>query len=103
MIVERKRCVLVGRPHGVHGGLGAAVAPAEPEWHAFWTPFRTEIAARGFISRLERVTGLDYRVLKTDRDRYQVAFSYASDDELDNKLSQISAATGLQLSGQLPR
>ena len=35
--------------------------------------------------------------------KFQVAFSYASDDELDNKLSQISAATGLQLSGQLPR
>ena len=38
--------------------------PLEPEWHAFWNPFRSEVAATGFVRRLENVTGLDYRIAK---------------------------------------
>ena len=36
--------------------------PPEPHWYSFWNPFRSEIAANGFVSRLESVTGIDYRV-----------------------------------------
>lgn len=72
------------------------------EWHTFWTPFRTEIAARGFVNRLENVTGIDYRVVKADTGVYQVAFAYAGTEELESKLEQITAATGLDLSGPLP-
>ena len=75
---------------------------AEPEWHAFWNPFRSEIAARGFVRRLESVTGLDYRVVKVKQGVYQVAFSYSNDTERDTKLSQIAAATGLDVSDSLP-
>ena len=74
---------------------------SEPEWHAFWTPFRSEIAARGFVRRLESVTGLDYRIVKIKNGVYQVTFSYLDDTERNTKLSQISAATGLDLSENL--
>lgn len=67
------------------------------QWYAFWSPFRTEIAATGFITRLQRVTGLDYRVVKIEAGVYEVAFAYSDDDEIMSNLSQISAATGLRL------
>lgn len=66
-------------------------------WYSFWNPFRSEIAARGFVSQLEKVTGLDYRVVKVKAGVYEVAFAYDNDMERRTKLSQISAATGLEL------
>ena len=69
----------------------------EQYWHEFWNPFRSEIAARGFVSQLEKVTGLDYRVMKVEAGVYQVGFAYSDDDERRFKISQISAATGLDL------
>ena len=79
--------------------------PFEPEpletmqqWYAFWSPFRSEVAAAGFVDQLQRVTGLDYRVVKVKTGVYEVAFAYRSDDEITVNLSQISAATGLNLS-----
>lgn len=72
--------------------------PAEPGWQSFWNPFRSEIAAQGFVRRLENVTGLDYRVVKIKNGVYEVAFSYNDDAERSSKLTQIAAATGLDLS-----
>ena len=76
---------------------GTAAADVLPQWHAFWSPFRTEIAADGFVTQLERVTGLDYRVVKVETGVYEVAFAYGDDDEIIENMAQISAATGLQL------
>ena len=69
----------------------------ELQWYSFWNPFRSEIAARGFVTQLEKVTGLDYRVVKVRIGTYEVAFAFDSDVERRTKLSQISAATGLDL------
>ena len=80
----------------------ALTLTTEPEWHAFWNPFRSEIAANGFVRRLESVTGIDYRVTKVRHGVYQVAFPYRDPAERDTKLSQIAAATGLDLSGGVP-
>ena len=66
-------------------------------WHEFWNPFRSEIAAKGFVSQLEKVTGLDYRVVKIKTGVYQVGFAYDNDEERRIKVAQISAATGLDL------
>jgi len=75
-----------------------AAEPAEPlQWYAFWSPFRSEVAANGFVDQLQRVTGLDYRVVKVKSGVYEVAFAYQDDQEITANLSQISAATGLQL------
>ncbi len=73
------------------------VIQTELQWYSFWNPFRSEIAARGFVSRLEKVTGLDYRVVKIKIGVYEVAFAYDDDRERRTKLMQISAATGLEL------
>jgi len=75
-----------------------AAEPAEPlQWYAFWSPFRSEVAANGFVDQLQRVTGLDYRVVKVKPGVYEVAFAYEDDQEITANLTQISAATGLQL------
>ncbi|HSM31912.1 MAG TPA: hypothetical protein VK854_14535 [Woeseiaceae bacterium] len=70
---------------------------ATPQWYAFWSPFRSEVAANGFVDQLQRVTGLDYRVVKVKPGVYEVAFAYEDDQDIIANLSQISAATGLQL------
>ncbi len=72
--------------------------PGTMQWQSFWNPFRSEIAANGFVAQLERVTGLDYRVLRVKPGHYEVAFAYLNDAERRPKLSQIEAATGLELS-----
>ena len=84
--------------------------PAEPvliragtlptQWHAFWSPFASRIAANGFVSRLETVTGFDYRVIKVENGEFEVAFAYTSDAERDAILTSIATATGLELPGQ---
>lgn len=77
---------------------GEPVPTAEaPQWYAFWSPFRSEIAASGFVSRLQSVTGLDYRVVKVKNGVYEVAFAYVDEEEIIDSLAQISAATGLEL------
>lgn len=68
-------------------------------WYAFWSPFRSEIAADGFVSQLQRTTGLDYRVVKLKPGVYEVAFAYSDDSDIQDKLMQIASATGLDLSG----
>ncbi|MGI9204454.1 MAG: hypothetical protein ACR2Q3_10615 [Woeseiaceae bacterium] len=73
--------------------------PQETLWYSFWNPFRSELAANGFVTQLERVTGLDYRVVKVKSGVYEVAFAYGDDTERNTKLAQISAATGLELTG----
>ncbi len=71
---------------------------AVPEnWFAFWSPFRSEIAASGFISRLQRETGIDYRVVKVKPGVYEVAFAYDGDADIDAKLATITRATGLEM------
>lgn len=74
------------------------MAPEETlQWYAFWSPFRSEVAANGFVEQLQRVTGLDYRVVKVKSGVYEVAFAYEDDQQITARLSQISAATGLKL------
>ena len=73
------------------------VVIGEPSWYSFWNPFRSEIAANGFVTQLEKVTGIDYRVVKVETGVYEVAFAYNDDAERKAKLSQISVATGLDL------
>jgi len=69
------------------------------QWYSFWNPFRSEIAASGFVAQLERVTGIDYRVVKIKPGVYEVAFAYAANEDIPVNLSQISAATGLDMPG----
>lgn len=89
----------VEMPPDVAIAVGDGPLAADLKWHAFWSPFRSRIAADGFVGRLESVTGFDYRVVKMDNGIYEVAFAYASDDERLSKLEAIEAATGLEMPG----
>lgn len=71
-------------------------------WHPFWQPFRSQIAANGFASRLTAITGIDYRVLRLKPGAYQVAFAYTDDLERNAKLAQIESATGLRVAEATP-
>lgn len=71
----------------------------EPHWFAFWSPFRSELAANGFVSQLQKTTGLDYRVVRLKPGVYEVAFAYSDDSDIQDKLTTISSATGLDLPG----
>jgi len=69
----------------------------EENWYAFWSPFRSEIAANGFVSKLQETTGIDYRVVKVKTGVYEVAFAYIDDADIQEKLARISSATGLNM------
>lgn len=71
--------------------------PTPVKWHAFWSPFGSRIAADGFVSRLESVTGFDYRVVKVDNGVFEVAFAHTTDRERDEMLAVIASAAGLEL------
>lgn len=74
-------------------------AAVDEKWYAFWSPFRSEIAASGFIARLQETTGIDYRVVKVKTGVYEVAFAYVDDADIKDKLARISDATGLDMTG----
>ena len=71
----------------------------EENWYAFWSPFRSELAANGFVTKLQETTGIDYRVVKVKTGVYEVAFAYVDDTDIQDKLARISSATGLDVSG----
>jgi hypothetical protein len=76
----------------------ASLPPVSPlRWYAFWSPFRSELAANGFVSQLQRTTGMDYRVVRVKPGVYEVAFAYDRETDIENKLAAISAATGLEM------
>jgi hypothetical protein len=71
----------------------------DDNWYAFWSPFRSEIAAQGFVAKLQEATGIDYRVVKVKTGIYEVAFAYEDDADIQDKLARISDATGLDMTG----
>jgi len=77
-----------------------APQPQTEHWYAFWSPFRSELAANGFVSQLQRTTGMDYRVVQLKPGVYEVAFLYAGEDDIESKLVAISAATGLEIADE---
>lgn len=70
---------------------------AQENWYAFWSPFRSELAANGFVSQLQKTTGMDYRVVRLKPGVYEVAFAYGGDEDIAAKLAAISTATGLEM------
>jgi hypothetical protein len=77
-----------------------APQPQTEHWYAFWSPFRSELAANGFVSQLQRSTGMDYRVVRLKPGVYEVAFLYDGEDDIETKLVAISAATGLEMADE---
>lgn len=74
-------------------------APDEPAWYPLWDPFHSELSANAFARRLERITGLDYRVVKTAPAQYRVLMAYETEEQRNINLSLIEEATGLVIAG----
>ncbi len=68
-------------------------------WFPVWDPFHSELSANAFARRLERITGLDYRVLRVGPAEYRVAVAYASEEQRQANVAAIEQATGLSITG----
>ena len=67
---------------------------SDENWYAFWSPFRSELAANGFVSKLQESTGIDYRVVKVKTGVYEVAFAdeggFRVEDLVDKRYQPVS-------------
>ncbi len=96
---------LVATPNAVPNTAMAATLPdyaAPPpadDWHVIWTPFRSELSAKGFAEHLGQTTGYRFRVLRAGPGQYRVAVASAAGADPSESLRAIEAATGLALPG----
>jgi hypothetical protein len=65
--------------------------------HLFWSPFRSEWAARGFARRLTESTEVPVEVIHMGPGNYRVAFNYQDESERLARIERIETVTGLQL------
>jgi len=65
--------------------------------HLFWSPFRSEWAARGFATRLTAATAVPVLVVEEGRGKYRVGFDYQDETERLARVAQIETITGLEL------
>lgn len=65
--------------------------------HLFWSPFRSEWAARGFAGRLTASTQVPVQVVNVGPGQYRVAFSYRDETERLARIAHIETVTGLKL------
>lgn len=79
------------------------LAPDDSLRFVFWSPFRSERAARGFADRLSLATAVRVDVVHLAPGRFRVAFDYRDEAERRTLLERIEQITGLQLSGDLPQ
>jgi len=65
--------------------------------HLFWSPFRSELAARGFADRLSSATDVAVLVVEAGPASYRVGFSHRDDAERRALIERIETVTGLEL------
>ena len=97
-IVDPPVRTVVIEPAAVNSDL-ATINDDALQWYSFWHPFTSELSANGFRDRLERVTGLNYRVVRDDSGEFHVAVAYQDEQSRESNLVAIEAATGLNLRG----
>jgi hypothetical protein len=70
-------------------------APGFADTAQVWTPFHSEVSARGFANRLSEQIEHPFAVERQGPGAYQVVFRYSSPGERDVVLAEVSALTGL--------
>ena len=70
----------------------------EPLFYAVWSPFRSELSAKGFARKLTVQTSRRFRVVRTP-DGYQVGFDYSSDHEKAAVAAVVDRLTGGRSNG----
>lgn len=68
-----------------------------PVFQNAWMPFRSERSARGFAEKLSTQLDRQFQVLKRGAGRYEVGFSYASEDERMQGLASVENLTGYRV------
>lgn len=70
---------------------------AATDRYLFWSPFRSEWAARGFARRLVTATGVPVEVIHAGPGIYRVGFPYRDETERLAQVGRIETVTGLEL------
>jgi hypothetical protein len=88
-------------PRAAEGSLlraaeGSLLRAAEGSFQPVWIPFRSEVSARGFATRLQRQVLTEFLVVKIGPGKYEVGFHYNSDKERTDILHNINSLTGLE-------
>ena len=65
--------------------------------HIFWSPFRSEWAARGFARRLTNATQIPIEIVEAGSSQYRVSFDYRDEAQRQEHVERIESITGLQL------
>ncbi|MBT8143747.1 MAG: hypothetical protein KJO55_03540 [Gammaproteobacteria bacterium] len=69
------------------------------QWFAVWHPFHSEYSAQAFADKLAQMTGLDYRVVRSEPTLYEVAMGFNDDEERIANIALIEETTGLRIAG----
>lgn len=77
--------------------IGRKPLAVEHRQTIFRQPFRSRYSADGFARRLSSETGLQISVIERAPDRYEVGFSYTSEQDLQQKKTLIESKTGLKI------
>ncbi|MGB5259837.1 MAG: hypothetical protein WBO34_04865 [Gammaproteobacteria bacterium] len=65
--------------------------------HVFWSPFRSEWAAKGFARRLTNATQIPIEIVEAGSGQYRVSFDYRDEVQRQEHVERIESITGLQL------
>lgn len=65
--------------------------------YIFWSPFRSEWAAKGFARRLTNATQIPIETVGAGSGQYRVSFDYLDETQRQEHVERIESITGLQL------
>ena len=87
---------IIHAPENLRPEADSSSIEVEDRFQPAWIPFRSEVSARGFATKLQQQTETDYQVRKMGAGRYEVGFLYESDIERLSILHSIFVLTGFE-------
>jgi hypothetical protein len=76
-----------------------AIGSDSQRWEAFFTPFRSQASADGFVRFLQTATGREFRVTRAGPGEYRVWVRVGSADSTADRIAEIEAVTGMSIRG----
>jgi len=70
------------------------------QWQVFWSPFQSEIAAKGFAAQIAKISGVAIQVIKQNTLQYMVAYPYTTPEERIRHAETIEKAFGMSIRNQ---
>jgi len=72
----------------------------DAQWQVFWSPFQSEIAAKGFAAQIAKISGVAVQVIKQGHLKYMVAYPYTTPEERTSRAEAIEKAFGMRIRNQ---